>query len=555
MHGHNIATHLGHGDLQGARAAVPARGATRPRSCAQIADEYYPQVLALLGVDGVTLTSERVEVPADPRALLRAVARRALGRRRAAAPGRPTTRSRRCSRRRPYPADHVVGVLPPRQRRRDRRARRGQRRDGRACEPAAFPLVLAALEALSEPEWNAFGLTTTTSSVFPMLHRERPVPRRARHRLPRRLHGRRRRPRLDDDRPRGLAVPAQHRRPARRRDDEVGVRPAGPLRLLHRRVGGAVAVAVARRAPRLHRRPRRRHRARRQGHVPDRRHPQRRRRAICSTCIAKSIAYPLANMFLGNAENGEVVRRDQPDVGRALRRRVPRRRRPRSSSCTSTPGSRSTSGPRRTRQILRDKGRVDGDGPRAPRRRARPDRADRVRRARQPARDRAPELRREPDAEQARGARRHDDGSRTASPAAVDEVARHPARRRRRPAAASTPNPKTARVHLRLVLDDVSLRGLRPPARRCCARRSTQSLAAARRRRVRARARRPAPLSRDATTASDQLDALERARRACTSRCCTTSSPRSSDDAGIDSGVFSALAYLDRARAAAPACR
>ncbi len=36
-------------------------------------------------------------------------------------------------------------------------------------EPAAFGVVLAALEALSEPEWNAFGLTTTTSSVFPML--------------------------------------------------------------------------------------------------------------------------------------------------------------------------------------------------------------------------------------------------------------------------------------------------------------------------------------------------------------------------------------------------
>ena len=38
-----------------------------------------------------------------------------------------------------------------------------------ACEPAAFPLVLAALEAMLVPEWNAFGLTTTTSSVFPML--------------------------------------------------------------------------------------------------------------------------------------------------------------------------------------------------------------------------------------------------------------------------------------------------------------------------------------------------------------------------------------------------
>ena len=68
----------------------------------------------------------------------------------------------------PYPADHVVCVLPP--------------VNGVATtelvainaalagvEPDAFPYVLAALEALSEPEWNAFGLTTTTSSVFPML--------------------------------------------------------------------------------------------------------------------------------------------------------------------------------------------------------------------------------------------------------------------------------------------------------------------------------------------------------------------------------------------------
>ncbi len=37
------------------------------------------------------------------------------------------------------------------------------------CVPEAFPLVLAALEAILVPEFNAFGLTTTTSSVFPML--------------------------------------------------------------------------------------------------------------------------------------------------------------------------------------------------------------------------------------------------------------------------------------------------------------------------------------------------------------------------------------------------
>jgi hypothetical protein len=35
--------------------------------------------------------------------------------------------------------------------------------------PEAFPLVLAALSAILVPEWNAFALTTTTSSVFPML--------------------------------------------------------------------------------------------------------------------------------------------------------------------------------------------------------------------------------------------------------------------------------------------------------------------------------------------------------------------------------------------------
>lgn len=68
----------------------------------------------------------------------------------------------------PYPATHSLGDLPPRY--------------GAATvelvavnaalagvEPAAFPYVLAALEAVLVPDWNAFGLTTTTSSVFPML--------------------------------------------------------------------------------------------------------------------------------------------------------------------------------------------------------------------------------------------------------------------------------------------------------------------------------------------------------------------------------------------------
>jgi hypothetical protein len=68
----------------------------------------------------------------------------------------------------PLPADHVLGALPP--------------RHGHAsvelvainavmagCEPAALPLVLAALQAMLQPEWNAVAITTTTSSVFPAL--------------------------------------------------------------------------------------------------------------------------------------------------------------------------------------------------------------------------------------------------------------------------------------------------------------------------------------------------------------------------------------------------
>ena len=112
------------------------------------------------------------------RRVLRAVARRAAG----------ATACRCCP-----PTDDAIEALlaahagPGRPRggraaaaarRRDRRAGRGQRGDGRRASPTAFPLVLAALEALLEPEWNAFGLTTTTSSVFPMLIVNGPSPRR-----------------------------------------------------------------------------------------------------------------------------------------------------------------------------------------------------------------------------------------------------------------------------------------------------------------------------------------------------------------------------------------
>ncbi len=68
----------------------------------------------------------------------------------------------------PLAPDHVLGELPPRY---------GVATVELAAvnatmagvAPEAFPLVLTALEAILVPEWNAFGLTTTTSSVHPML--------------------------------------------------------------------------------------------------------------------------------------------------------------------------------------------------------------------------------------------------------------------------------------------------------------------------------------------------------------------------------------------------
>jgi hypothetical protein len=115
----------------------------------------------------VTLTSEQVEVPADPRALYELSLEQHWS---DGVPQLPATDDavEALLAASPYPADHVVCVLPP--------------VNGVATvelvainaamagvEPGAFGVVLAALEALSEPEWNAFGLTTTTSSVFPML--------------------------------------------------------------------------------------------------------------------------------------------------------------------------------------------------------------------------------------------------------------------------------------------------------------------------------------------------------------------------------------------------
>ncbi len=115
----------------------------------------------------MTLTSERIEVSADPRAQYELSLAEHWG---DGYPLLPATDDavEALLARSPYPADHALCVLPP--------------VNGVATveliainaamagvEPAAFAHVLAALDAIAEPEWNAFGLTTTTSSVFPML--------------------------------------------------------------------------------------------------------------------------------------------------------------------------------------------------------------------------------------------------------------------------------------------------------------------------------------------------------------------------------------------------
>ncbi len=115
----------------------------------------------------MTLTAEAVEVPAAAREQYEFALREGWS---DGLPLLPATDDAVESllTRSPYPPDHALCVLPP--------------VNGVATielvainaamagvEPAAFPFVVAALEAIAEPEWNAFGLTTTTSSVFPML--------------------------------------------------------------------------------------------------------------------------------------------------------------------------------------------------------------------------------------------------------------------------------------------------------------------------------------------------------------------------------------------------
>ena len=114
-----------------------------------------------------SLTAEVLEVPDDPAALYELSLEGGWG---DGVPVLPATDDRVGALLAATPLDSsvVIGVLPP--------------RNGVAtvelaainaamagCAPEAFPLVVAAIEALVVPEFNAFALTTTTSSVFPML--------------------------------------------------------------------------------------------------------------------------------------------------------------------------------------------------------------------------------------------------------------------------------------------------------------------------------------------------------------------------------------------------
>ena len=113
------------------------------------------------------LTSEVITVGADPEALYELSMEEGWG---DGVPLIPPTDDRIKARlaTTPYAPDEVIGVLPPLHRVATvELAAINATMAG--VEPDAFPLVLAALEAIVVPEFNAFALTTTTSSVFPMM--------------------------------------------------------------------------------------------------------------------------------------------------------------------------------------------------------------------------------------------------------------------------------------------------------------------------------------------------------------------------------------------------
>ena len=527
--------HLGHGDLQGARAAVPARGATRRGAAADRGRVLPAGARAARRGDGMTLDRRAGRGPGRSRAAfyeLSLAEQWGDG-----APLLPPTDDaiEALLAATPYPADHVVGVLPP--------------GNGVATvelvavnaamagvEPAAFPLVLAALEALLGARVER--VRAHDDDVERVPDAASSTGRRrddARHRLPRRLHGRRRRPGLDDDRPGGrrcaCATSAASARARRRAPCSASPRASGCASASGRsaRRGRRSPSGAASRADQdvvtVHGG---------KGTFPlaDIHNDDARDLLYL---IAKSLAYPLANMFLGNARERRGRARDQPDVGRAVRRGVPRRRATCRRSCTSTRGSRSTCG--------------------------------RTPNQRDPARRRAASTTtagctssRRPDqivpivcgglgslhaiALPSFGESQMQSAAGRAGAADRWTATRSPPRSTRSagscaPTAPTSccveANPKTLRVRLALVLDDVSLRGLRPPARRARARRSTPSMRAPGPGRVRARARRPPPRDRMADRRRRNGSGARWSR--CTSRCCATSSHALERDAGIDSGV------------------
>lgn len=113
------------------------------------------------------LTAARAVVDDDPEALYEQSLRDGWG---DGLPLLPPTeaRVRRLIEATPYHADDLIGVLPPKNREATiELAAVNAAMAG--CGPDQFPFVVAALEAIVKPEHNLFGLSTTTSSVIPML--------------------------------------------------------------------------------------------------------------------------------------------------------------------------------------------------------------------------------------------------------------------------------------------------------------------------------------------------------------------------------------------------
>ena len=113
------------------------------------------------------LLSVRLDVPDDPEALYALSLSQGWG---DGLPSLPPTedRVRALVAATPYAPDDLICVLPPRQG--DATVEKAAVNAALAgVEPDAFPLVIAALEAMTMPEFNLMALATTTSSVFPML--------------------------------------------------------------------------------------------------------------------------------------------------------------------------------------------------------------------------------------------------------------------------------------------------------------------------------------------------------------------------------------------------